>query len=275
MIFIIMNLIENILRIKEIMRIDESFTLDGILKVGSVGTDVEELQKILGIYIDGKFGPQTKKCVQKFQSDMGIEDDGVVGPITTGYIKKLEDKEVEWKTPDFCKSESSSEEIEKEKNEPSTITVKKDDGDSDIILMGGLDTRGGDLNINQQIDKVKKSSGSENVIGHRYFELSDVLNSIKNNPNSYVILFSAGCRYANDISSAMDDKNKLFIVEPYAISAGVRTSINNAVSKGVPASNVIVGPSQGRGSGVVDGATETPSGIGHWGALEYVASLLK
>jgi len=152
---------------------------------------------------------------------------------------------------------------------------KKIESNAQVILMGGLDYRKGDKSINQQVDVVKKSIGLQNVIGHRYMNLSDVLLSIKKNQNAYVILFSAGCKYSKQIADAMSDKTKLFIVEPYAISSETATSVSSAVGIGVPSKNVIVGPSKGRGSGVVNGATKTPSEIGHWGALEYVGSFIK
>jgi hypothetical protein len=144
-----------------------------------------------------------------------------------------------------------------------------------IILVGGLDYRIGDKNIAQQVDIVKNSTGNENVIGHRYMNLDDALFSIKKNPSSFVILFSAGCKHSKQIAEVMTDKKKLFIVEPYAISSATSLSVSNAVNLGVPTKNVIVGPTKGRGAGIVKEATKTPSGIGHWGALEYVGSLIK
>jgi len=50
-----------------------------LLRMGSEGPDVEELQKALGIPIDGDFGPDTKKAVLKFQKAKGLKVDGLVG----------------------------------------------------------------------------------------------------------------------------------------------------------------------------------------------------
>lgn len=53
-----------------------------ILKKGSRGNEVKELQKFLGITADGIFGPGTEKHVKKWQSDNGLVVDGIVGPAT-------------------------------------------------------------------------------------------------------------------------------------------------------------------------------------------------
>jgi len=143
----------------------------------------------------------------------------------------------------------------------------------DVILLGGLDYRPSDKKIDVQAMMVKNNLPKKGeVIGHRYFDVDSALKSLEQNPNAYVILFSAGCKYADKIASNMKDKTKLYIVEPYAVSSTTKNSVKSAVNMGVPESNVIVGPSAGRGNGVVYGATKTPSGVGHWGALEYAAS---
>jgi peptidoglycan hydrolase-like protein with peptidoglycan-binding domain len=52
------------------------------LKKGDRGDDVKILQAILGITVDGNFGPATDSAVRNWQSAHGIEVDGVVGPLT-------------------------------------------------------------------------------------------------------------------------------------------------------------------------------------------------
>jgi len=49
------------------------------LAMGSKGASVKELQKILGITEDGKFGKNTKAAVKAFQLANGLVSDGVVG----------------------------------------------------------------------------------------------------------------------------------------------------------------------------------------------------
>jgi hypothetical protein len=53
-----------------------------ILKKGSKGREVKELQDFLNITADGDFGPGTEKAVKKWQKDNGLVDDGIVGPKT-------------------------------------------------------------------------------------------------------------------------------------------------------------------------------------------------
>lgn len=53
-----------------------------LLKNGSKGTDVQALQKFLGLNADGYFGPVTEKAVRDWQAKNGLAADGIVGPGT-------------------------------------------------------------------------------------------------------------------------------------------------------------------------------------------------
>ena len=147
----------------------------------------------------------------------------------------------------------------------------------DAILVGGLDDRAGDYNINQQVELFKKGFGSEKkVLGLRYTTTaSQVLQKMANSPKVYVILFSAGNRRAVGlVGSELIDKSKLFLVEPYTESENTRREILTAVSRGVPVTNVYAGPGDARG-GAITGASKTPTGVDHWGSLSYVGGVVK
>ena len=53
-----------------------------LLKVGSRGKDVKELQEFLNIDADGIFGKGTKASVKKWQLENGLSAEGIVGPAT-------------------------------------------------------------------------------------------------------------------------------------------------------------------------------------------------
>ncbi len=53
-----------------------------LLKIGSRGKEVKELQEFLDIQADGIFGKGTETAVKKWQSDNGLTADGIVGPAT-------------------------------------------------------------------------------------------------------------------------------------------------------------------------------------------------
>lgn len=53
-----------------------------LLKNGSKGEEVKQLQSFLGLTPDGSFGPGTEAAVKKWQAANGLTDDGIVGPGT-------------------------------------------------------------------------------------------------------------------------------------------------------------------------------------------------
>jgi hypothetical protein len=60
--------------------------LSGWLKRGSTGESVRYIQSVLGLKVDGQFGPITDKAVRAFQAANGLKVDGIVGPITYGRM---------------------------------------------------------------------------------------------------------------------------------------------------------------------------------------------
>lgn len=53
-----------------------------VLKLGSKGEEVEDLQLYLKIKVDGDFGPKTEEAVKKFQKANNLKPDGIVGEKT-------------------------------------------------------------------------------------------------------------------------------------------------------------------------------------------------
>jgi N-acetylmuramoyl-L-alanine amidase len=60
-----------------------------ILKLGSKGEKVKELQRLLKLNDDGNFGPNTRTAVINFQKSNGLKDDGMVGVRTWSKLSEL------------------------------------------------------------------------------------------------------------------------------------------------------------------------------------------
>jgi len=243
----------------------------GLLKIGSTGEEVINVQNKLGITPSGIYDAATNLAVRTFQEKNKdakgepLVRDGIVGPKT---------REALFRTPDT--TNTVAKEPSTTVNPPASSQLSPiGTGTADVILMGGLDYRSGDYKIDQQVEILNKGTGEgTKIIGHRYTELDKVLNSIAQNPNAKVVLFSAGGSYSKQVATAMQNKSNLYIVEPYAASANTKNSVQAAVAAGVPSKNVVTGSSVGRGKDVVPGATITPSNKGHWGALGYIGEII-
>tara|TARA_R110001592_G_scaffold87117_3_gene257223 strand:- start:6898 stop:7839 length:942 start_codon:yes stop_codon:yes gene_type:complete len=57
-----------------------------LLKKGSKGKEVKDLQQFLGLTADGIFGSKTEEAVKKWQWENGLTMDGIVGPETSKYM---------------------------------------------------------------------------------------------------------------------------------------------------------------------------------------------
>jgi hypothetical protein len=161
-------------------------------------------------------------------------------------------------------------------NRKKELQVNLDSGDL-VIFSAGLDNRPGDKPLKQQIEMLQNSLGNKNIQGFRYNDKSGFINAIKANPSATVIMFSAGNQWANSAALASQNKSRIYMIEPYnsGSSGGTNKSVNSAVSQGVPSTNVMTGPTSGRGKNILKGTTNTPSGISHWGSLENANLIIK
>lgn len=58
-----------------------------ILRIGSTGDAVALVQEIMGVEVDGWFGPVTEAAVKDYQRSKGLVPDGIVGPLTLEAMK--------------------------------------------------------------------------------------------------------------------------------------------------------------------------------------------
>lgn len=58
-----------------------------VMRRGNTGADVEELQRLLGIGVDGSFGAKTEKAVRDYQRTQNMVVDGIAGPATMKALR--------------------------------------------------------------------------------------------------------------------------------------------------------------------------------------------
>ena len=156
-----------------------------------------------------------------------------------------------------------------------------------IIFVGGLDNRTDDLNLEQQTKLVIEGYG-DNVISFRYNAgTTQILKEIENNPDSPILLFSAGCAKSKEIATKLKELNRkldlLHIVEPYTCSENTKTIVEYAIKLGVPSSNVFKGSTDCTGANITGATSNKELGkeIGidyitfHWDAVKIVSSFIK
>ena len=77
-------------------------TISKNLATGSSGTDVSNIQSLLGgVSVDGKYGPQTQAAVIAFQKANGLTPDGIVGPNTLAMLNSKKGATSTVPTPAF------------------------------------------------------------------------------------------------------------------------------------------------------------------------------
>lgn len=146
---------------------------------------------------------------------------------------------------------------------------------TNVILVAGLDNRPGDLSKEAQAELLAKGLGGAKVVPIRYNDLEGAKAAIAQDPGARLVLFSAGCSFADELVPLLKSPAQLWILEPYAVSARTVDGIVKAVGAGVPESHVVVGPSRGRGLGAVAGAQRTPDGTGHFDSLKTLGGIMQ
>lgn len=150
-----------------------------------------------------------------------------------------------------------------------TTPVGSDNGKYSAILVAGLDY-GSYKPLDEQV-KLLQETYLDTIKGFRYnANISDILDTLKNNPYANVFLFSAGCRKAYDIAkSGLVDLNSIYIIEPYAVNGN--SAVTDAIKLGVPPTHLFVGDSKDTGKGLNPAArlTRHPpfNATSHWDAL--------
>ncbi len=152
----------------------------------------------------------------------------------------------------------------------------------DAVLVGGLDdTSRGYKTISDQLEIFKKGYGTDkNVKAFPWSTpVATITSFLKDHPKVPVIMFSKGCEYADKIAAVKGiNKNRIYIVEPWAVGAGTKKIVQNAVASGVPPENVYVGPNTSVGKGVISNPSDTNfkgTRTSHWDALKIVGEVMK
>ena len=234
------------------------------IKIGARGSDVEDIQKKLldlGYDLpkygaDGQFGSETRDAVEEYQIDNNLSVDGIVGPETSSSL--------------FGATSV--------KNTTDNRTMDRGDGDrtQTVIFVGGLDTRSGDKSLSQQEADLRKGLGSNfKIISHRHTDGNGAVKSLQQNPNSFVVLFSAGAKHVEDLVRDMKNLSKMYIVEPYTCSSTRKRSVEKAISMGVPRENVLGGPGDCTGKNVAGTFRSSYNGKTHWDSVRGVGEIIR
>ena len=98
--------------------------LTSTLRRGSKGSQVEALQRLLGIGVDGDFGGGTERAVKAWQRRHGLEDDGVVGKDTRETLMGGGGSKPKAELPKWAREEDDKK-TENKKTDSSAPTGKK------------------------------------------------------------------------------------------------------------------------------------------------------
>jgi hypothetical protein len=136
-----------------------------------------------------------------------------------------------------------------------------------IVFIGGLETfkhKGVLMKTAQQTEVLKSGLPSGlKVRSFSHFDSANIKSYVQNNPGSIIICFSKGCEAATYLTKIEGvDPRKIFMIEPFHAN-GANKGLRNL---GIPKKNFFVGPSAGRGKGIVSNPSNSGGGD-HFDAL--------
>lgn len=141
-----------------------------------------------------------------------------------------------------------------------------------VILMTGLET-----NVNSQGQATLFLDGYGEDEGLLYFsqvELPKLLVAIKKYPDVPIVLYSYAGKFAPQVAKVVQDKSRIFVIEPWVASSDRLQGAIDAIAEGIPSTNYQVGKSAAFGKGVPN-ASQTPTGLGHSQALTYAGEVIR
>lgn len=154
-----------------------------------------------------------------------------------------------------------------------------------IVFVAGLDYPKKDgkptgyITKEKQADYLKKGFPRAEITTFGYgAKNTDVKKAIGTDASVIVVLFSAGCQKAKEISAYFSLKKlplaNIHLNEPYTCDSGVLSTINSAKANGVPKENVYTGGTDCTGQNV-EGATVLSERTSHNQSLEPLGKLLE
>lgn len=133
-----------------------------------------------------------------------------------------------------------------------------------VLFMGGLENS---KTLKEQVT-LFNSENTHQVIVHSYKEFDKLKNNLLKYPNSKIVLFSAGGKYANDIVDLyLVNPKDIFVIEPY--------TCNRDISRRIPKNNIYGGSSCETGSNVAGIKRSDYGGKNHFDSLIAIGKFLK
>jgi hypothetical protein len=123
-----------------------------------------------------------------------------------------------------------------------------------------------------------KGFGSDNIAAFPYNkdDISTFLETIEENLNVPVVLYSAAGRHVATVAAVMNNIKNLYVVEPWWNGNKKSSRYLDMQASGIPPQNVQVHHEKhSSGYGIVDNPTYTPKGMNHFQALTYAGSKIK